>query len=203
MLALYFLTTALTLVQQILGEQHQSNGARLHQWIASLIPSGSTASPFPLLPQRLTVTNHRRLLSQQEEWIVFITGGNRTCGPCKPASLAWDAALPILAVSPNPPGVATLDCDKEVFLCTIWPVAPPQILHLISPRNEPRSLEKLEARIISMQNATPLHVARIHTQKAYELTAPYVGLWHPMRGLISRLAPKLGLSRQIIKFMMT
>ena len=202
MLIRYLLTVALALTQHALGAGHQNNAARLHQWISSLFAYGLSANPLSLLPHRFTVTNHRRLLSHKEEWMVFINGGNRTCGSCQPAEAAWNAALPLLASSLRPPGVATLDCDREAFLCTIWPVAPPQILHLLSNQEPSRSLENFEARLISMQHTTPLSIARIHTRNRYMLTTPYKGIWHPTSGPLSRLAPKLGLSGRIIKFMM-
>lgn len=69
----------------------------------SFIPSGVTVDPIDAgaakvadsRVERLNIRNFQRKLSpkpdHEEEWVVFITGGNKTCfGRCDPVDLKWN-----------------------------------------------------------------------------------------------------------------
>lgn len=146
----------------------------------SYIPSGTPSIPNPVQAaggayaatkvQKINIRNYQRILrpkvSGEEEWLIYLTGGNKTCfGRCERADGAWNVSLetllcykqetntvpkesvPILAALPQPAGAPTLhlgmiDCEKEQVLCSSMSVSAPAIMHFMFP-------------ILPYENATP------------------------------------------------
>ena len=85
-----------------------------------LVPGAATASPGI------------------EEWMIYVTGGNKTCyGLCGHADAAWAKAVPLLSASSNPPHLAKLDCEAEGALCNAWAAGSPTVIYALLPQPLP------------------------------------------------------------------
>ncbi|KAF2460455.1 hypothetical protein BDY21DRAFT_165689 [Lineolata rhizophorae] len=125
-----------------------------------------------------------------EDWMVYMTGGNATCyGLCGNVTKAWNESVPILALEPNRPKLAILDCDQEQVLCNMWAGGPPSIWYFRIPHPQPdQSAPATPVYIFGMsRNATTAKdIVQIVTEKKYEDKVPYEGIFHPFDGLFAR-----------------
>ncbi|KAL9105129.1 MAG: hypothetical protein Q9187_008825, partial [Circinaria calcarea] len=72
--------------------------------------------------------------SGPEAWMVFVTGGNKTCyGQCGGVEAAWNESATAFAADPTAPNLASLNCDTAAVLCTIWAAGPPAIWYIEVP----------------------------------------------------------------------
>ncbi|KAK4189926.1 hypothetical protein QBC35DRAFT_449743 [Podospora australis] len=56
-----------------------------------------------------------------EEWVVFISGGNKTCfGHCGKAEEAFKDSAAKFAVLPQSPNLGYVNCDDQPVLCNSW-----------------------------------------------------------------------------------
>ncbi|KAF2141231.1 uncharacterized protein K452DRAFT_228807 [Aplosporella prunicola CBS 121167] len=144
----------------------------------------------------LTLENWRSVINSSnvatvdgpEEWMVFLTGGNKTCfGLCGNVTEAWNKSAPIIAASPSPPKLATIDCDEEGILCNTWAASPPSIVHMLLPAPLPdQSKPATTVRYIPLNrtSTTAKDIAEIHSLKKYEEVTPYEGVFHPFDGAL-------------------
>lgn len=163
---------------------------------------------------RLTLSNFRKTIKPSypdhtnsppagagiEEWLVLITGGNKTCsGQCTVAETSWNMSIPLIvgsAVVGNREGgipegqypkFAMLDCEHEPVLCHTVGTKPPAIMHIALPRPaEDQSTPGTTVRYIPLNktSVTAGEIAALYTQRKYEETAPYAGILHPFDGAI-------------------
>ncbi|KAK5119299.1 hypothetical protein LTR85_007655 [Meristemomyces frigidus] len=177
--------------------------------ISSAAPSAPSASiPDPIASgaakiadlkvERLTLENYKDLLKPGaaiaspgiEEWMVFVTGGNKTCfGRCGKAETAWNESVPLISTSSTPPSLAMLDCETDGVLCNAWAMSPPSVIHMLLPQPLPdQSTPATTVRSINlnMTSVTATEIAAIHNQEAYKDVAPYEGFWHPFDGPLAK-----------------
>jgi len=127
-----------------------------------------------------------------EPWMVFLTGGNKTCyGMCHAISTAWNASTPLLAASPSAPKLAVIDCDADQIMCNTWSAGPPSIYYFLLPRTLPdQSRPATEAHYISLNrttNATTVQeIVALHTEGKYKEHPEPSWAWHPFDGVMAR-----------------
>ena len=205
-----FALPALAAAQQPFLDQVKGWFAKASESISSAIPSSvpSISIPNPVTSgaakvaslnvQRLTVDNHKDVLKPGaataspgiEEWMIFITGGNKTCyGSCERAETAWNESAVLMGASSSPPHLATLNCETDGVLCHAWAVSPPEVLHFLLPQPlADQSTPATTCRAISVNRTTITapEIAAIHLQEKYKETEPYEGFWHPFDGPLAK-----------------
>ncbi|KAK3721832.1 hypothetical protein LTR37_002998 [Vermiconidia calcicola] len=148
--------------------------------------------------QPLTVANYKDVLRPGaataspgiEEWMVFVTGGNKTCyGQCARAETAFNEAVVLISASSSPPNLALLDCENEPVLCNAWVVGPPNVLHFLIPQPlADQSTPATTYRSIGFNRTTvtATQIAAIHLEEKYKDKAPYEGIFHPFDGQLAQ-----------------
>nr|POE90625.1 hypothetical protein CFP56_60238 [Quercus suber] len=149
--------------------------------------------------QHLTKDNYAQLLVPGaataspgiEEWMIFVTGGNKTCfGLCSRAETAWNESTALIAAAPSAPNLALLDCEREGQLCAGWASSPPSVLYMHLPQPlADQSTPATTVRYIQVNRTTITapEIASLALQEKYKETAPYEGLFHPFDGQIAKL----------------
>lgn len=202
---------ALACAQQIpLMDQVKGWFAKASESISSVLPSAPSSISVPnpvasgaakvanLKVERLTLDNYEALLKPgaataspgSEEWMIMVTGGNKTClGMCTVAETAWNESVPLISVSPSAPHLAMLDCETNGVLCNAWAVGPPMVMHMLLPQPLPdQSQASTTVRAIQLNRTTVTapEIAAIHLQGTYKEKEPYEGLWHPFDGPLAK-----------------
>ncbi|KAF1991498.1 hypothetical protein K402DRAFT_388897 [Aulographum hederae CBS 113979] len=196
-----------------LAEQQQPLMDKAKAWFSkaqSYIPSAVPSVPVPSNPVEagaskvaehmvhpLTLDNWQDVLKADvssakigpEPWMVFLTGGNKTCyGMCEQAEKAWNASTPILAASSNPPKLASLDCDEEQILCNVWASGPPGIYYMLLPAPLPDQSKPSTTVYYLPLNRTSVKtqdIVKLHTEEKYKVAKPYEGYWHPFDSILA------------------
>lgn len=203
---------ALACAQQQIPLVDQVKGwfAKASNSISSAIPSSPQAASIPipvasgakkvaeLKVQRLTLDNHKNVLKPGaataspgiEEWMIFATGGNKTCnGRCERAETAWNESVALISASRSPPELALLDCEADPVLCLSWSIRPPSVLHMLLP--QPLADQSTPATTVrpiyfNRTTVTAPEIAAIHLQEKYKETEPYEGIFHPFNGFLAQ-----------------
>nr|POE54153.1 hypothetical protein CFP56_63456 [Quercus suber] len=162
-----------------------------------VVAAGAAAAGLSVQP--LTKDNYAQLLVPGattaspgiEEWMVFVTGGNKTCfGLCSRAETAWNESTALLAATPSSPKLALLNCEREGQLCAGWAASPPSVLYMHLPQPLPdQSTPATTVRYIQLNRTTITapEIASLAIQEKYKETAPYEGIFHPFDGQIAKL----------------
>jgi len=133
-----------------------------------------------------------------EEWMVFITGGNKTCyGLCGNVTEEWNKSVALMEATRSPPNLARVDCDEEQVLCNVWSAGPPSILHILLPKPlADQSKPATTVRFIQLNktSSTASEIAELHTKAKYLDTPPYEGYWHPFDGILATTGANLPLA---------
>ncbi|KAJ9623581.1 hypothetical protein H2203_005843 [Taxawa tesnikishii (nom. ined.)] len=175
---------------------------------SSYVPSGSPSIPNPvnagaaglssLTVDRLTLENHKTLLQPAaataspgiEEWLIFITGGNKTCfGMCNHAETEWNKSVPLMETSRSAPHLALLNCETDPVLCNAWALGPPSLVHMLLPQPLPdQSTPATTVRSIPLNRTavTAREIAAVHNDEKYKEVEPYEGFWHPFDGPLAK-----------------
>lgn len=145
----------------------------LENWRSILVPGAATASPG------------------LEEWMIFVTGGNKSChGLCGRAERAWNESLALIeAGSSSPPNLGLIDCEAESVLCHSWAIGPPTCLHMLLPQPLPdQTTPPTTVRAISLNRTsiTAPEIASIHLEEKYQDKPAYEGFWHPFDGPLAK-----------------
>jgi len=152
----------------------------LSNWQSIVTPSASAKSTGP------------------EEWLVYVTGGNKTCyGTCGNATAAWNKAAPVLSASTSGPKLAVVDCETEQILCNTWAAGPPAIYHFLLPKPlADQTKPATTVRYIPLNRTTvsAKDIIDISTKQKYLETAPYEGYFHPFDGLLATTGANLPLA---------
>jgi len=174
--------------------------------ISSAVPSAPSINPVAasaakfaeLNVQRLTLSNWDSVLKPGaataspgiEEWMVMITGGNKTCyGRCQRAEEAWNESVALVSASPTAPSLAMLNCETDGVLCSAWALSPPTVMHVQLPQplaDQSTPATTVRAINLNASTITAPEIAAIHLQETYKNTAPYEGLWHPFDGPLAK-----------------
>ena len=126
-----------------------------------------------------------------EEWMVLITGGNKSCfGMCQHAETEWNRSVPLLTASRNAPHLGMINCETSQPLCNAWATGPPTIVHMFLPQPLPdQSTPATTVRFVQVNRTsiTAQEIAAIHTEEKYKETEPYEGFFHPFDGQLAKL----------------
>ncbi|KKA19459.1 hypothetical protein T310_6557 [Rasamsonia emersonii CBS 393.64] len=177
------LSPLLALLPALAAAQNQIPfGEQIKGWLnkaKAYIPSANPAAPVEEAAEKvvektvtpLNLSNWQSILepsSQPQDWLIFITGGNKTCfGRCGTAEKAFN----------------------ERVLCSIWAAGTPTIWHLQLPEaqaGEPRPAAPLHIVYLNTTTVTPETIYKIHSEKTYEKDAPYEGALHPLDGWLAK-----------------
>ncbi|KAH9825777.1 hypothetical protein Tdes44962_MAKER03988 [Teratosphaeria destructans] len=203
---------ALVAAQQQIPLLDQVKGwfAKAADSLSAAIPSAPSAASVPnpvasgaakvasLKVQPLTIDNYDSILQPgaataspgTEPWMVFVTGGNKTCyGACERAETQWNESVALLSASPKRPNLALLDCEVEGPLCHAWFASPPSVLYIELPQPQPdQSTPATTVRYIPLNRTavTAPEIAALHVQEEYKDTKPYEGFFHPFDGVLAQ-----------------
>lgn len=203
---------ALACAQQQVPLMDQVKGwfAKASDSITSAIPSSAQAPSVPnpvasgakkiaeLKVQRITTSNFKDVLKPGaataspgiEEWMVFTTGGNKTChGRCERAETAWNESVALISASSSPPELALLDCEADPVLCLAWSVRPPSVLHFLLPQplaDQSTPATTFRPIYLNRTTVTAPEIAAIHLQETYKEKTPYEGWFHPFDGPLAQ-----------------
>jgi len=151
--------------------EHVEHVLTLDNWKSVLVANPSTTAAGP------------------EDWMIYITGGNKTCyGVCSNATKAWNESVALLSASPTAPNFAILDCENEPLLCNSWAAGPPSIYYMSIPRPlADQSSPAPTVRYIPLNrtSVTASDIVALSAKKTYQETEPYEGIWHPFNGLLA------------------
>ncbi|KAI4117702.1 MAG: hypothetical protein LQ345_002126 [Seirophora villosa] len=192
----------------IAAQQQKPLGENLQSWLekaksylpnAATAPIASTAAKAAatnVVP--LTKDNWRSVLTPStsdpfqgpESWMVFVTGGNKTCyGKCAAVEKAWNESAALMAADPSSPKLASFDCDKQPVLCTMWVAAAPTIWHIELPIAQPdQSKPATTVHIVGLNTTTTTasDIVKIHAEKTYAKRPVYEGALHPFDGWVAQ-----------------
>ncbi|KAL8645973.1 MAG: hypothetical protein Q9210_006408 [Variospora velana] len=199
---------ALLLPMGMAAQQQKPLGENLQSWFdkaKSYLPNAATA-PIASTAAKAAATNVVPLTKDNwqsvltpsttdpfegpETWMVFFTGGNKTCyGRCAGVEKAWNESAALLAADPSSPKLAYADCDKQSVLCSAWTAAAATIWYIQLPIAQPdQSKPATTIRIIGLNTTTTTasDIVKIHTEKTYEKRPVYEGALHPFDGWVAQ-----------------
>lgn len=149
--------------------EHNVHHLTLHNWANTLQHSSAAATA-----------------NAPEPWMVYMTGGNKTChGRCEPADRAWNESVALLASDSAAPRVAQLDCDAEEILCGAWAVAVPAVWVVLLPASH-EAKTPIKIFNLNTTTVTPADFTKIHTRKLYLHESEYQGALHPFDGWVAK-----------------
>ncbi|KAL4982373.1 hypothetical protein BDW68DRAFT_170930 [Aspergillus falconensis] len=145
-----------------------------------------TVTPF-------NASNWQSLLepaADARDWLVFITGGNKTCfGRCGKAEEAFNQSVLLFAADLTSPNLGYLDCESNQLLCSAWSAGAPSVWYFNVPQaqtTEERPSTPLHIVYVNSTTVTPETIYRIHSEKTYESKPAYEGAFHPTDGWLAQ-----------------
>ena len=218
------LVTALLVALPVIvaAQQQKPLGENLQSWFdkaKSYIPSGTkspaAAGAAKLAAQNvtpLTKSNWQSVLAPKasslkdgpEEWMVLVTGGNKSCyGQCAGVDKAWNETAAVFVADPTAPHLASINCDQEPILCATWATGPASVWHLQRPvAQADQSTPATTIHIIKLNTTTTTagDIIAIHTGKTYEKEPVYEGTFHPFDGLLAQYYLNVPLGQVLFYF---
>ncbi|KAL5118933.1 hypothetical protein ACEQ8H_003062 [Pleosporales sp. CAS-2024a] len=152
------------------------------------------AAAIVVVQHPLTLQNWKEVLTVDptasppttQDWLVFVTGGNTSCfGMCGNATKAWNTSLPLLAVKPNAPKFAYLDCEAEPVLCNSWSVGTPSLYYFQIPKplaDQSAPVPTARYQPLNRTSTTAQTYKDLIVGNEIEKVAPYEGPFHPFNG---------------------
>ncbi|KAL5343719.1 hypothetical protein BJX70DRAFT_120953 [Aspergillus crustosus] len=130
-------------------------------------------------------------VSKPHDWLVFVTGGNKTCfGRCGKAEESFNESVLLFATDPTSPNLGYLDCESNQPLCSAWSAGAPSVWYFKVPQAqetaEERASTPLHIVYVNSTTVTPETFYKIHTEKTYEKRPAYEGAWHPTDGWLAQ-----------------
>jgi hypothetical protein len=150
------------------------NVVHLHKdnWQETLVPSTTAKSTGP------------------DNWMVLISGGNKTCyGKCEDVERAWNESAALFAVDPTAPHLGYIDCEADGVLCAQWATGPAAIYYIeFQKPTADQSKPSTTVHIVKLNttSVTAKEIVEIHTKKTYENEPAYEGYFHPFDGLVAQ-----------------
>ena len=202
-------TSLLLLPSLVLAQEQKPLVANLQSWfqkaksyiptpISSPLDSGAAEVASRSVVE-ITTNNWRSTLTPSaslsssdgpENWMVFVTGGNKSCaGTCGEVEAAWNKSAAILAADPKGPKLGVIDCDKYGVLCTTWFTGPPVVWYFQLPiPAADQSKPATPAYIVRLNSTTTTtqDIVNIHTKRTYEENQPVEGAFHPFDGWLAQ-----------------
>ncbi|KAK2735223.1 hypothetical protein FQN57_001328 [Myotisia sp. PD_48] len=126
-----------------------------------------------------------------QDWLVYITGGNKTCfGQCAKSDEAWRASIDLFTVDRSSPNLGRLNCETQNILCSIWSAGPPSLWHIHVPSLQKGLEQKAETPIhifpLNRTTVTPQDIYKVHSEKLWESSPKYESAFHPMDGWLAQ-----------------
>ncbi|KAI1954551.1 hypothetical protein LOZ59_004839 [Ophidiomyces ophidiicola] len=168
-------------------------------------PPQPSKAPPPVVPKRkknvasVTLENWESLLApvtadaskEAREWLVYVTGGNKTCyGHCGEADKAWKESVPLFAPDLDSPSLGFLDCEKQNLLCSIWSASLPSLWHFQIPvaaePDQPKPATPIHTVRLNVTTVTPEYIYKVHSEKLWETAPANEGIFHPIDGLLAQ-----------------
>ncbi|KAL3479845.1 hypothetical protein BJX99DRAFT_221316 [Aspergillus californicus] len=141
----------------------------------------------------IDATNWQSILepaSDAQDWLVFITGGNKTCfGRCGQAEKSFNESTLLFAADPTSPSLGYLDCESNQLLCSAWSAGAPSVWWFKVPEaqlGEERAPTPLHIVYVNSTTVTPETFFKIHSEKSYESKPAYEGAFHPTDGWLAQ-----------------
>jgi len=212
--------TLLQLSALCLAEQQQPLGDKIKGWFdkaASYIPTSVPSVPNPIHAASakvaetavtpLTRDNWKQVIrrgppttfGEPDEWLIYIFGGNNTCyGKCDNATLAWNTSVALLSATSRSPKLASIDCEQDNFLCTLWGAHPPSMYHVLLPQSGADPTLRYVA--LNTSSVTATEIMELHTKRGFESIEPYTGVWNPFTGLFAKYNVNVPLAYVMVLF---
>ena len=158
-------------------------------------PISAAASKIAALKvQPLTMSNYASVLTPDPstrgptDWMVFVTGGNKTCGGhCHNLEVSWNETASILAADPTAPKLGIINCDEQRVLCTTWTAKPPTIWHFTRPTpGETWSKTDVHVSYLNFTTTTAGDMVALHTGNKYKDGYLYEGIFHLFDGPLAK-----------------
>lgn len=144
----------------------------------------------------LTMANYESFLtpsptSPQNEYMIFISGGNKTCGGhCHHLEKVWNETASILAADPTAPKLGYVNCDSQGVLCATWMAKPPTIWHVQRPvakEDQSTPASTIYVNYLNVTTTTVGDMVSLHSGKKYETGVLYEGYFHPLDGPLAQM----------------
>ncbi|PSR75297.1 hypothetical protein BD289DRAFT_379422 [Coniella lustricola] len=121
-----------------------------------------------------------------EEWLVLVTGGNKTCfGHCLRIEAAFNQSAAKLALLPDAPHVGYINCDDQPILCNSWSTGA-GTLYLIEMLPEPAPID-IYAKRLNLSTTTPDTILDIYqTREDKSQFKKKDGYFHPFDGELAK-----------------
>lgn len=199
-LALALPALAAAQAQKPLGEQVQAWFEKAKSYIPTTTtdPVGAGAAKIAAKNVKpLTMANYEEFLTPDQssakspqEWMIFVSGGNKTCGGhCVKLETEWNETASLLAADPTAPHLGYINCDTQGVLCATWMAKPPTIWHVQRPIAQADQSTPASTVYINYLNVTETTVGDIlalHTGKKYENGVLYEGTFQPFDGILAQ-----------------
>ncbi|PLB38231.1 uncharacterized protein BDW47DRAFT_30028 [Aspergillus candidus] len=142
---------------------------------------------------QFNLSNWQSLLepsSEPQDWMVYITGGNKTCsGRCGEADKSFNQSLLLLSADPTSPNLGYLDCESNKVLCSMWAAGCPSVYYFKIPEarlGEDHPVVDLHTVWLNTTGLTSDTIYKIHSEKKYEEIPPYAGPFHPTNSWLAQ-----------------
>ncbi|KAL2215931.1 hypothetical protein M432DRAFT_593332 [Thermoascus aurantiacus ATCC 26904] len=195
-----------------LGERVQGWFNKAKSYIPTTTPAPVEEAAEKVVEKTVTpvnMSNWQSILepsSEVQEWLIFVTGGNKTCfGRCNKAEKAFNESVLLFAADRTSPNLGYLNCEKEQLLCSIWSAAAPSVWRFQVPQAQaeaPRPATPLHIVYLNSTTVTPETVYKIHSEKTYEEVPRYEGAFHPTDGWLAQYGLNVPLGYVIFAFSM-
>jgi len=190
--------------QKPLGEQLQGWFDKAKSYIPNNVPAAATdpvgASAAKLAAKNVTplsMANFESWLTPDpssakspQEYMVFVSGGNKTCGGhCHKLEKEWNETASLLAADPTAPHLGYLNCDAQAVLCATWNAQPPTIWHIQRPIAQADQSTPASTVYINYLNVTTTSVGdmvALHSGKKYEDGVLNEGYFQPFDGILAQ-----------------
>ncbi|KAJ5105323.1 hypothetical protein NUU61_002670 [Penicillium alfredii] len=199
------LTSIVALLPALALAQEQAPLAdRVQGWFnkaKEYLPTAAPAAPIEKMAEKVTekrvtqlnLGNWQSILTpgdKQQDWFVFVTGGNKTCfGRCERADKAFTESVLLFSADPTAPNLGRLDCESNPVLCAIWSSGAPTVYHYQVPQaqlGEERPPTPLHIVYLNSTTITPEQIYQIHSKKLWEKVPVYEGVLHPTDGWLAK-----------------
>jgi hypothetical protein len=145
----------------------------------------------------LTMANYEAFLTPDhssahspQEWMVFVSGGNKTCGGhCVKLEQEWNETASLFAADPTAPTLGYVNCDTQAVLCATWQARPPTIWHIqrpIAQADQSTPASTVHINYLNITTATVGDMVALHSGKQYEQGVLYEGLFQPFDGRLAQ-----------------
>ena len=157
-------------------------------WASTLTPSASTSAA-----------------SGPENWMVLISGGNKTCGGhCAQLERSFNESAALFSADPTAPNLGYVDCDNNKVLCSTWLAGPPAVWYIqlpVSEKGQSKAATTIHIVPLNTTTVTTQEIVAIHSKKTYaEKGTVYEGMFHPFDGVLAQFGVNMILGYLLVGF---